>query len=48
MGFDRHHEPPEELRPATRAFGRLCACLTGEAGCLGGSLGIAGHEGARR
>jgi hypothetical protein len=35
MGFDQYHEPPEELRPATRTFARLCASLTEEAEAIG-------------
>ena len=35
MGFDQYHEPPEELRAATRTFARLCASLTEEAEAIG-------------
>lgn len=36
MGFDQHHEPPDELPSATRTFARLCASLTEEAEAIGG------------
>src|SRR4029078_7441648 len=35
MGFDRYHEPPEELPARTRTFARLCASLTEEAEAIG-------------
>jgi hypothetical protein len=35
MGFDKYHEPPEELPAQTRTFARLCASLTAEAEAIG-------------
>src|ERR1019366_5624321 len=35
MGFEQYHEPPGELRAATRTFARMCAPLTEEAEAIG-------------
>lgn len=35
MGFDQYHEPPQELKPATRTFARMITSLCEEAEAIG-------------